>query len=253
MSARIAVVSDLHCGSVVGICPPGWGDERAAAARRALWAWYKATITSVGRVTHLFVLGDCIDGRQEKDGSTGLIAVRRDDQCDMAVECLRQWRCQKTYMVRGTAYHTGAKEDWEDAVAAALKARIDDRLWVDVGGVVFDLRHHIGSSSLPHTRGTALSRERLLNGLWSERADGQPRADVILRGHTHYHTGTFDGDRVAMTVPCLQLAGGRYGMRKCSGLVDVGLLVFDIDNNGGYTWRAHLAELPALKAQVERG
>jgi len=243
----------MHCGSIVGLCPPGWGDDRMAAARRALWSWYKREISVVGRITHLFVLGDCIDGRQEKDGSTGLLAVRRDDQCDMAVECLRQWGKPKTYMVFGTQYHTGAKEDWERQIASQIGAEIDDRMWVSVNGVVFDLRHHIGSSSLPHTRGTALSRERLLNQLWSDRADGQPRADVILRGHTHYHAGTFERGRVAMTVPCLQLASGRYGMRKCSGLIDIGFVIFEIGDKGGYTWHAHIAELPELRAQLRRG
>jgi len=81
-------------------------------------------------------------------------------------------------MVRGTAYHTGSCEDWEDMIARAVGAKIADRMWVRVNGVVFDLRHHIGSSLLPHTRGIPLSRERLLNSLWSERVDGQPRANA---------------------------------------------------------------------------
>lgn len=253
MSARIAVIADTHCGSVVGLTPPGYGDERCAAATGALWNWYRQTVKQIGKVTHVFCLGDLIDGRQERDGSTGLYRVDRNEQTDMAIECLRQFAGKpKMYMVRGTPYHTGAVESFEDRIAEHFNAVIDNRLFVSIEGTVFDLRHNIGNSVLPHTRSTALMRERLLNELWSRREDGQHKADCTLRAHTHYHIYAGDTSGVAISCPCLQLAGSRFGGLKCSGIIDTGLLVIDVKGES-FTWQAHLAKLPAAKAQLHRG
>jgi hypothetical protein len=40
-------------------------------------------------------------------------------------------------------------------------------------------------------------------------------------------------------------------VRECSGIVDVGLLSFDFDDNGGYGWSPTLATFPELKVRPE--
>ena len=42
--------------------------------------------------------------------------------------------------------------------------------------------------------------------------------------------------------------GGKSSLGRGSGVVDFGLVSFDIDSNGRYSWQAHLANIQAQKA-----
>ena len=191
----VVAIGDLHCGHKVGLTPPAWwvSEERYPNVykwQRESWEAYTKMIDEQvkrGRVDVLIANGDLIDGRGERSGSSELIVTDRCEQTDMAIECLRKWNAATVLLTYGTAYHTGKIEDWEDRVAEQLGADIAGRHQVDVGGVTFDARHHVGSSSIPHGRQTAVSRERLWNSILSGE-DQESRADVILRSHVHYHS-----------------------------------------------------------------
>jgi hypothetical protein len=53
-----------------------------------------------------------------------------------------------------------------------------------------------------------------------------------------------------MTTPALTY-NSAFGIRDCEGLVDVGLLVFDFEDDGSYSWRPILAGFDKLKVQAE--
>ena len=200
-----------------------------------------------GPVDLLLANGDLIDGRGERSGSSELIATDRVEQTDMAIECLRKWNAKHVLLTYGTAYHTGKIEDWEDRVAERLGAgaEIAGKQQVDVGGVVFNARHHIGSSAIPHGRATASARESLWNRLLA--AEGQEaKADIILRSHVHYHSFCGGPGWLAMTLPALQGAGSKYG-RRCTGAVHWGITWFETENGELKRWKA---ETRTLKCQV---
>ena len=185
---RVVVISDLHCGHRVGLTPPEYGDRSTTKwnkAQRELWTEYNRMVKEHGPADVLLVLGDVIDGRGEKSGSTELITTDRKEQGEMAAACIEMWKAKDIVMVFGTAYHVGNKEDFETPVAELVKAnKIGGQEWVKVDKVTFDLKHFIAGSGIPHGKGTPLAKEWLWNLVWNIR-DEQPLVDVFLRGHVH--------------------------------------------------------------------
>ena len=248
---RVVVISDLHCGHIVGLTPPGWDSERprdqlkkAHSMRRIMWDFYSGELKKLRPIDVLIVNGDCIDGRNEKQGGTELLYVDRNDQVDMAADCILEANAKTVVMSYGTGYHTGKEEDFEKAIADKVKAKkIGSVDAIEVNGVVINYRHYIGGSQVPHTRHTAVARDRLWNVLWAERGE-YPLADIIIRSHVHYYDFCGSADWLAMTTPGLQGYGSKYGARTMSGLVDIGFVYFDIMGKGDFTWDKRIVRMP---------
>ena len=154
----------------------------------------------------------------------------------------------KIFGVFGTPYHCASSDgdDWDSVLAKqAGFESIGSHDFVDVNSCVFDLKHKCGSSAIPHGRHTAVAKERLWNQLWG---DGQPQANVILRGHVHFHNFCGGPGWIAMTLPALQGAGSKFGARQCSGTVDYGITVFDVDSKGQFDWTCDTVQFEAQQA-----
>jgi len=118
---------------------------------------------------------------------------------------------------------------------------------VDVNGFLINYRHHVGRSGIPHGRHTAVAKERLTNLLWAARGEYH-LANAVIRSHVHYHAFCGDPDWIAMTTPALQGYGSKYGARRCTGLVDVGMVHFDIWSKEKWEWKSHILRFPAEAA-----
>jgi len=265
MKKRGIVIGDTHCGHLTGLTPPAYmikerkgattKRNKWASLQRELWTAYTALLDRWGPFHFGLFAGDAIDGHGEQSGGSELVTPDIDDQIDMAVECMDQVRLHaargfKWVSVYGTPYHTGKAQDHENAVAqkAGVK-KIGSHEWIDVNGCVFDLRHKVGPSGVPHSRHTAVARQRLWNVLWAER-ELVPKANVVLRAHVHYHNFCGGPGWVAMTLPALQGMGTKYGSRQCDGLVDWGAVVFDVDSGGAFDWHSDVVLIEAQKAKV---
>ena len=248
---RVVVISDMHCGHVVGLTPPSWDNDRPKAhlkkahiMRRAIWDYYVSTLKSLQPIDILIVNGDCVDGRGEKSGGTELLYIDRDDQVEMAADCIMEAAANKVVMSYGTGYHTGKEEDWERQIAKKVKAtKIGSVDTIEVYGIIFNYRHFVGGSQVPYGRATAIARDRTWNVLWAERGE-YPKADVIIRSHVHYHEFCGNSQFIAMTTPALQGYGSKYGARNISGIVDIGLVHFDVEQGGEFRWEAHVVRMP---------
>jgi hypothetical protein len=239
----------LHCGSRAGLTPPGWqspegsGDHELdtfARNQRITWDWFARKIDELRPIDYLFLNGDAIDGKGERSGGTEQIQADRNKQVEIASAILRYIDSPRLVMTYGTGYHVGREEDFEYILADKVKAdKIGGHEWIDVNGVVFDLKHKIGGSQIPHGRYTAIAREALWNLVWASH-DGQPKADVIIRSHVHYFVHCGNSDTLGIVTPALQGWGSKYGVRECSGTVDIGFLHFDVAEGGRYVWEAHL-------------
>jgi len=265
---RILTLGDMHCGHDAGLTPPRWQytpkkcreasnihtrtkREKFAAAQRESWKWYIRNVKKHGPYDVVVCNGDAIDGRGDRSGGTELVEADRHDQVTMAETCLQQAMGVGTKLVMtfGTAYHTGQEEDFESLIASDLNAeKIGAHEWIKTEGVVFDIKHHIGSSGVPHGRHTAIARESLWADLWAERGL-VPKHDVLIRSHVHYFQFCGDGRNLRMTLPALQTMGSKYGARRCSGLVDFGFVVFEAQR-GDYTWHPCLADLKTQHAKA---
>ena len=248
---RVLVISDTHCGHELGLTPPAFDrdmrPEQGGSVwdmRRIMWSWFKDKVDHMGKIDLLIFNGDAIDGRGEASGGTELTHPDRNDQVEMAVAAIKYIGAGKILMSYGTPYHTGKFEDWEDAVAREVKAeKIGGEDNLSVNGTIFNYRHHCGRSSVPHGRHTAIASEKLWNMLWAERGE-YPKADILIRSHVHYFNYAGGADWLALTTPALQGYGTKFGGRRMTGTVDIGMVVFNVDKSGEYSWKPVLLRLP---------
>jgi hypothetical protein len=220
--------------------------------QRELWYKRLELLEKIGPVDAWAGNGDHFDGRGEKSGGTELLADSSWlNQIANAEECIRAVQftgTPKRVMSRGTPYHVGWDADYEDMLAANLGATIKDHPFFTFGGVTFDMKHKVGSSSIPHGRGTPISRERLWNLLWAEMGE-QPKAQVVIRSHVHYFSFVGGNGWLGMTTPALQAAGTKYGGRQCSGTVDWGVTVFECEG-GEFDWHVYTVKLASNKVEA---
>lgn len=245
---RVVILSDLHSGHHAGLTSPIWWTPESAPGvlgvfakqQRAMWRWYHDTIAALQPIDTIIINGDAIDGRGSRSGGTELITTDLQAQCQIAADAIKVANAKNIRITAGTPYHVSPEgEDWEDVLAKLVNAHpVKGHLFLDVEGVIFDVKHKVGASGIPHGRHTAVSKERLWNLLWHER-DGAPKSDIIIRSHVHYHEFSGNPTHLAMTTPALQGYGSKYGERQCSGVVDIGFVHFDVDD-GAYSWQSHL-------------
>jgi hypothetical protein len=261
-SRRVVVISDTHCGSLVGLTHPRWQTkkdqkrEHWGKIQKECWSAFDKLLRSLAPFHVLLVNGDCIDGTGHRSGGTEQITTDREEQADMAVAITDHARLVcgakslKIAGTYGTGYHVGDAEDFENIVASRGKwDKIGGHEWYDVNGFVFDMKHHLGSSGIPHGRFTAIARDALWATLWAEKGV-RPNPDCIIRSHVHYHGHIGAPGYLAMTTPALQAMGTKYGERRCNGIVDWGLIHFDVDGKGNLEdWQAHTMQIEAQRSE----
>ena len=256
---RICFISDLHCGHRVGLTPPKYQSavcgEKFYRTQVALWDFYIKAIKSIHPIDVLCINGDAIDGRGDKSGSSELIAVSRLKQCDIAADCIKMANADRIVMTRGTPYHVGKLEEFENIIAEKVNAiKIEDHAWYDIYGVIFDVKHKPGGSSgVPHTTGTAITMDRIWNVIWSDHNDEQPRADVNIRSHTHSFDAHLNDVWLGIYTPALQGMGSKFGAKECRKLVHFGIIWFDVFKNpkrARYIWDWEIAQVEEHKAKA---
>ena len=250
---RILVISDLHCGSVVGLTPDDYQTGDYAPEQAALWDTYCEMVDSfrnrLGDIDLLIVNGDCHDGKASRWGATDLITTKIHTQIEMAAVAIDYCDAKKIVMTYGTPYHTGAEEDWEAFLADKVGAEIKNHAFIEVDGVNFSVKHKVGSSTIPHGRSTAVKREKLWDTLWSVEKNQNPISDILIRSHVHYFDYTGNNNYLALTTPALQGLGSKFGARMCSGIVDFGIVYFVVDK-GEYEWGWDIAQVEEQQDSV---
>ena len=245
MKKRVCILSDFHCGSNVGLTPPEW---QRTETQTALWNLYVEMIDQIQPIDVLIVNGDAIDGKATRWGGTGMITIDRVEQVEMATQCIEVVNAKEIYMTHGTRYHVGS-EDWESLVAEKVGAKIEDQLWLNINGVVFDIKHFISGSQVPYGRHTPLAKDRIWNLLWSE-LEQQPKSDVLIRSHVHAFNFCGGSDWLALVTPSLQGLGSKFGARIPSGIVDFGIVWFNIEEDGTMEWDYEIVLIQQQKSKA---
>jgi len=238
---RVLIISDLHSGHRSGLTHPKYQgmypDQQYNLIQSELWSEYAKMVSAIKPIDTLIINSDCIDGKGERSGGVELISSDINVQIDMVVSAISIIEPKHTILTKGTPYHTGVETDYEVMIAKLLNADlIGDHVWVDIEGLIFDLRHHISNSTVPHGKGTPLLKEYLWNILWSEMKESQPKSDIIIRSHVHSFCYIGGPNYLCMTTPALQGVGTQFGGRKCSQTVDFGLVWFDVNNKDDWNW-----------------
>jgi len=257
---RILFAADLHCGHLVGLTPPRWQLSldhdnvtklnKYAEIERECWDWYSSRIDILKPFDLAVWNGDMIDGRGERSGSTELITVDRERQCDMATECIRYVGAKDNLFIYGTPYHTGSIEDFENIIAERFNAKIGMHEWPKINGVVFDVKHKTTKSLIPHGKSTSSLRESLWSVLWSHN-HLTPRADVVIRAHIHTVVDAYvTGLPRVIALPALQAMGSKFGGKECSDIVAFGFVYFDVYEDGTYKHEILTAKIEHEVAKV---
>jgi len=255
---RLLVVSDFHCGHRVGLTPPKWQagyPDKYTELRRRYWEFYASTVESLKPIDMMVVNGDAVGGKGASSGGTDYITVDRVAQIAMAMECIKFAEPAGLVIILGTPFHTGKDEDWEEELfnrccdSMTLNvAKLGEEEDVIVNGLVVNCKHFIGSSQVPHGRHTAIARDRLWNLIWAEH-EQRPKAHVLIRSHVHYFSIAGGSNWIGFATPALQGLGCKFGARKPSGIVDFGLMHFDIEGPHKFSYEKHELPLATTPAQ----
>lgn len=231
----ILLISDLHCGHKIGLTPPRlWSPvgQECRKVQEQVWKWYISKVKDL-RPYAVILVGDMIDGTGKRSGGCEQLTPDMIEQAWMAVDCIKEIGGNpKILAVGGTEYHTGQESDFEKIVAKELKATVyGNHIYPEIEGVVFDIRHHIGNSSVPYGKSTGIEKEMTWNEI--ESAQGLcPLADIVVRGHTH-NSRIVEKPRAGkiatgLKLPAMQAPGTQFGARKCSGIVHMGFALVTV-------------------------
>lgn len=256
---KVVVISDTHCGSTVGLLPPGCVSiegNMLTLNEHQQWIWDKwVDFTQhwlpemVGDSEFALVInGDVFEGNHHH--STQLMTPDPADQWGIACKALDpliEW-ADKSFVVVGTECHT---RNMEHAIAehfGSVKASNNrgawDRLDMDVNGCVVRFVHHISTTSRVHLRASRLSIHLANMQLEALRAK-HPIPQVLCAGHCHVYDEYTDSVGMCITGPSWQTLT-RYGYKVVSNAVpSVGGYVLD--------WtECEPGELPNCYARVYR-
>lgn len=161
------------------------------------------------RLDAVIINGDLLDGENVQGAGRGCITSDPADQARAAVVLLTPLRkkCQKMYLVRGTPYHEGASHEGLELVGSELKCEkwgaagrysdlVLERTW---RGHTINATHH-QTTGFIWALGAA-SRMAAFASV-AEADKGIPRADIVVRSHTHTDGIAFVNGRWVILTPC---------------------------------------------------
>jgi hypothetical protein len=196
----LVVLSDLHCGSTVGLLPPDFTTDEGNSIGQTpcqewLWGcWKDATENWLPSVIDsdpfaLVVNGDLVEGLHH--GSIQVISPNADDHVKAAMDTLKPLadRAEKAFVTIGTECHTKQREN---SIAVGLGAIRDpntkrgawDKLYMSVRGVPCRFMHHVSTTTRQHLRAGRLSIA-LANEQNAAASAGHTIPRVMGAGHCH--------------------------------------------------------------------
>lgn len=260
MTVVLAVVSDVHAGSTVALCPPkilldDGGSYEASKPQRWLWQswvgfWDRVKLVRHEHKAELYAVfnGDLVEGNHH--GTSQILSGNPNAQAavvNAAMGIPLAMKPDRIFVVRGTESHVGASACAEERIADGL--RRDKRpvegdpetstaswwhLRMEVHNTLIDVTHHGRTGQREHTRGSAAvlhAHDILLSHVKS----GERYPDLALRGH--YHRFNDSGDAAptrVITSGAWQLKTGYVHKVAADSLADIGGLIVVV-NEEGYT------------------
>ena len=246
---NLIVVSDIHAGCKVALCPPtgakvdDGGRYMPSDLQLKLWAMWKefwgdwVPRVCKGEPYDVVINGDSVDGVHHN--STTQISHNLEDQERIALEILEPVaeEANRFFMVRGTEAHVGPSGVSEERLAERLGAVPNSEgqyarheLWIRVGTALVHCMHHIGTTGSAAYESTAVHKEMIESMTEAARHRLEP-PDVIVRSHRHRYFRTMfsnaTGDAISIVTPGWQaktpfaykIPGGRISLPQFGGIL----------------------------------
>lgn len=267
----IAVVSDTHINSTLGMTPPEGvvldDGGRYAPSKAQSWLWgcwenYWLQVAAVRKQHHarlyIVVNGDACEGTSHHN-TTQVVSAHPEPQAylmdrvfgvPLALKPHRKW------IVKGTEAHVGPSGATEEAFARSIGAEKDSdtdrwswwRLRLEVHGVRLDFAHHGRIGTRPWTRmsGVAALAAEIF---YEHSANGHPYPHLAVRSHRHVYGDSFTAHptRVIQTA-AFQLKTAFAHRVACESIADIGGLIITVQPDGTFevTPKLFKPELPPM-------
>ena len=245
---KVVVVSDLHCGSAVGLMPPSMLDTEDTVGlsqnkvQKWLWQcwedfnnrWLPQVLA--GDEYAVVINGDLIDGVHH--GTTQVVPdVVVQAKIARHILTPLAFSAAATYVVRGTECHTRQTEtiigEWIEAKRDPVSRSFAwDHLTLNVNDCPVSFSHHITTAAKPWSESAALA-----NHLVSEQFKAQNRGwktpKVVVRSHRHVYGVFENGSGMIAVTPSWQ-AMTRYAKAVTADCVStIGGIVLDFNGLPG--------------------
>jgi UDP-2,3-diacylglucosamine pyrophosphatase LpxH len=237
----VLCISDIHCGSTVGLMPSVFETSEGQVVRaNKFQQWLKDSWDQCVQDFHkyrgnrdyiLLLVGDMIEGHHH--GGKQLWSGESIDHANAAIELLEpvSSKASKVFLAVGTECHTRNDEHYigtmlgAEACPATGKHAWDSVL-LKVNGHLIHARHHMPTASRVYLEAGALSI-MLGNTQLSCVRNKQEVPDIVVSGHRHRFGVYYDED--AMFVACGAWQGlTRHGHKVVPGaLPRPGFVVMD--------------------------
>ncbi len=240
----VAVSSDQHCNSMIGLCPAEGValDEggKYLPSKAQQWTWdcwlnYHRAVRDLRKELGARLVyvnnGDAVDG--DHHNTSQIITRNMESQAYIThrvFSVVKDLAPDEVYVVRGTTTHVGEGAAAEEALAKHLKAQRDPdtESWsswhvrLDIHGRELDFQHHASVGGLPWTVPGGVARLAFKH--WAERLQAGLRpADVIVRSHKHVHADSYGAHRTrAIITPAWQLKTAFAHKVATESIADIG-------------------------------
>lgn len=269
MSSLFVVISDLHSGSTLALCPPAitldeGGTYRANKYQMWLWQrwldiWERVEQLRGDKELYLAIVGEIGEGHHHN--SVQLISVNKIDQFRIAHKVLEPIKALKpdyTFIFRGTEAHSGPGGWFDELMADGLRDELNVQenpdtkqlaswylnLWIE--GIQFDITHHAKTGNLPWTGAGAVERGAIELS-WYYLSRGEKVPQVAIRGHKHSMFDTGDNAPIRMlTLPGWKFPDSYLHKVAAGKLPQVGGYIFEIDGK-------KIINLEKIRKEAPRG
>ena len=259
----LAVVSDVHCGSTVAVCPPkieldDGGVYEASKAQKWLWQgwvefWQRVEKARVGCDLYTVFNGDLTEGFHHH--TTQIVTGNPTGQArvvDACMEVVLDTNPTKMFFVRGTSAHVGPAAAYEERIASGLfkdkRPVVKDpesgtaswwHLPMEIQGQRLSFAHHGRMGQRPWTKHNIPAL--LAHQIFMERATRElPHYHLAVRSHFHTYVDTHEVSPTRLIqTPAWQLHTEYAWKAVPENLADIGGVLIRIED-GTATVMPHL-------------
>ena len=218
MTKIIAIVSDLHVNSAVGLFPPntrlddgqtvGPSDSQKWLGRK--WLEYWKSVESIADKLKAESITAVVNGDWGDKNKHSKFQLLEPENMDVVLDWMkaaiypaRKLCGERIYVVRGTEAHTGGSGWLENRCAKEIKAQIDpltglSSFWVlrlNPDGVRILIAHHpMTNSRVKWTKGSAANRAAASVAL--DYYNEPERPNLAVFGHVHHAEDSYDNQPV---------------------------------------------------------
>lgn len=256
MAKLLAITSDHHAGSTIGLCPPkidldDGGSYQSSKLQLWIWDWWQRYWDEADRLRAKYKAdllaefnGDITEGNHH--GTTQILSGNPTAQAAVVDACMAvplSLKPEHMVFVRGTEAHVGKSACYEERIALGLWK--DDRpvirdedtgtashwQWrAEIEGVRFDFAHHGRLGTRPWTKGN-VTMNLAAEIFYEHAADGEPHPHVAVRSHLHRYFDTGDAHPVRVIQTPAWQARTAFTFRIASeNMADIGGIFLLVDD-----------------------